>query len=264
METPVSLDDIAALIEQLRHPNEGCPWVLQQSFESIIGASVEEMYELVDAILARDFEHVQQELGDVLLQVVFYCQFAKEQQRFSMDDVLQSLQQKLIRRHPHVFTDARQNQAITNLDKQWQAIKVSERKQLNDTSILADIPKALPALKRAQKLQKRTSHVGFDWPNVASVMAKVQEELAELDEAIASKNSKNIEMELGDVLFSVVNLARFLEVDAEQALMKSNQKFTNRFVFIENALKAQNVNLEAATVAQLEALWQQAKIDLSD
>lgn len=263
MEQPVTIDDIAALIEQLRHPENGCPWVLQQSFESIIGASVEEMYELVDAILAGDFEHVQQELGDVLLQVVFYCQFAKEQQRFNLHDVLQGLQQKLIRRHPHVFTEKLPRQALASLDEQWQTIKASERLQTGSTSILEDIPKALPALKRAQKLQKRTATVGFDWPDATLVFAKVQEELAELKHAIASEKSQDIEMELGDVLFTVVNLARHLQVDAEQALMKSNQKFASRFAYVENTLKKQNISLETATMAQLEDLWNQAKIDVS-
>lgn len=261
-----SLDDLLYLMARLRDPVDGCPWDRAQSFETIAPYTIEECYELADAIANKDREQIREELGDVLFQVTFYSQLGAEDKSFTFNDIVSSLVDKLVRRHPHVFPDnnlrarfGQQTADLQNIANNWEEIKTQERndKQLN--GILDDIPQALPALTRAAKLQKRASKVGFDWASYREVAAKLHEELAELDAAKAEENQPNIEDELGDVLFSVVNMARHLKIDPEQAMTKANRKFEKRFRYIEQSLQMNGVTTEQASLDHMDSLWQEAK-----
>lgn len=246
------------IVEILRDPEKGCPWDVQQTFSSIAPHTIEEVYEVVDAIDRKDFTHLKDELGDLLLQIAYYTQIAREENLFSFDDVAKGISDKLIRRHPHVFD----NQSDTSADS-WEKIKQKERqnKQSTDfTSLLKDIPKALPELIRAKKIQKRAALVGFDWDNVDQVFKKVDEELDELKNVKVSKSNKEIlEEELGDLLFSVVNLSRHLKLNAEESLRKSNLKFVRRFEFMENKILEAGKEFDDYSLDELEELWAQAK-----
>ncbi|MGK0500109.1 MAG: ATP diphosphatase [Oceanicoccus sp.] len=264
--TVTPIDDLLYLMSRLRDPLDGCPWDKEQDFASIVPHTIEESYELADAIANGDFKQIKEELGDVLFQVVFYAQMGKEQQRFDFKDIAQALVDKLVRRHPHVFPQGslqsragKQNAAITEIKKNWEATKVNERQQKQQFSLLDDVPVALPALSRAAKLQKRASRVGFDWDNSAGVVTHLQSELDELREAELAKDQDHIAEELGDVLFCAVNLARKLKVDPESALRSANRKFEQRFRFIEKSLSASGSTPEEASLEQMDALWQQAK-----
>ena len=248
---------LLAIMAKLRNPNGGCPWDLEQNFATIAPYTLEEAYEVADAITRGNMDDLREELGDLLLQVVFHSQMAKEASLFDFEAVAASINEKMIRRHPHVFADA----SIESAEAQtanWETIKENERKA-KSTGTLADVPVALPALLRAQKLQGRAARVGFDWPEVGGVMDKIEEEFAEVKEAIASGNRHHIAEEIGDLLFAVVNLARFTGGDAETALRAANEKFTRRFHAVEKALTAQGRNLKSASLEEMEALWQQAK-----
>ena len=259
--------DIARLLEimtALRTPETGCPWDLQQTFETIAPYTIEEAYEVSDAIERRDMDDLRDELGDLLLQVVFHARLAEEEGRFAFSDVVEAITAKLIRRHPHVFGDV-QNlspEAVKNL---WATIKAGERakKQARTSEAprrhLDDIPNNLPALTRATKLQTRASAVGFDWNDPALVLAKVREELAEVEGAVKQEDPRAIEEEIGDLLFAAVNLARHHSVDPEASLRAGNAKFVRRFGFIEGALSGQGRALNDASLAEMEALWQEAK-----
>lgn len=249
------------VMQALRNPDNGCPWDLAQTFESIVPYTIEEAYEVADAIEQGDMHELKMELGDLLFQVVFYAQMAKEQGDFEFDNVVDAVCEKLVRRHPHVFENADyKNEA--SLHEAWEKEKESERdKRVADerASILHGVAKALPSLKRAQKLQKRAARAGFDWPDTRPVMDKIEEEVKELREAIQSGVQVDIAEEMGDLLFSCVNLSRHLEVDAEEALRQCNEKFTQRFEYIEKHLARNNKVVESATLDELEDLWQQAK-----
>ncbi|NRB37510.1 MAG: nucleoside triphosphate pyrophosphohydrolase [Pseudomonadales bacterium] len=263
--TPYSLDDLLYLMARLRDPDGGCPWDLKQDFKSITASTIEEAYELVDAIEQADNHQIREELGDVLFQVVFYAQLGAEQALFDFSAIVDGLTQKLIRRHPHVFPNgelkARHAQALTQEDVkgQWELIKQQERQGKAQHGLLDDIPRALPALKRAQKMQKRASNVGFDWSDAQSALSKVKEEIAELEQAILNKDENNIQEELGDLIFSCVNVSRHLKVDAEQAVEGCNRKFESRFNFIEAELKKQDKSLQQASLQEMDHLWEQAK-----
>lgn len=252
-------------MSRLRDPDGGCPWDLAQDFKSITPSTIEEAYELVDAIATDDIRQIKEELGDVLFQVIFYSQLAKERQWFEFHQIVDSLTEKLIRRHPHVFPQgeltARFNKdiAIDEVKQQWEAIKQAERNGKQQHRILDDIPLALPALSRAQKIQKRVAQVGFDWPNAISAMVKIREEINELELAIEKHDIANIKEEIGDLLFSCVNVARHLKIDSESALAASNQKFARRFNHIEEMLAQQDKTPETATLQEMDSLWQQAK-----
>jgi len=266
-ETAVAANAMAKLLDvmsRLRDPEYGCPWDLQQDFKSIVTFTVEETYELADAIEAENFEQIREELGDVLFQVVFYAQLASEQNRFDFDDVVAGITSKLIRRHPHVFSN--NSEAVTSeaeVKENWERFKQSEREQKKQSAILDDVPRALPALSRAQKLQKRAARVGFDWLGAEGVWAKIDEEVSELREAIVSQNDSHIEAELGDVLIAVVNLARHLGVDAESATRRANSRFENRFRVMEQAALEEGSSLKDETLEQLEKRWQEAKAHLA-
>lgn len=260
------INDLLELMARLRDPEQGCPWDLQQDFSTIVPHTLEECYELVDAIERGDFAQVREELGDVLFQVVFYAQLGREQGHFEWAELIHHLVEKLVRRHPHVFPsgvlhakDQRVHDDIAQIHQTWERIKQSEREAKQQGGVLDDVPLALPALSRAAKLQKRAARVGFDWEHWQQVLEKIREEQDEVVAAIASGKADAVEDEIGDLLFSCVNLARFVEVDAEKALRRANQKFERRFRFIEASLAAQGRRPEQVTSATLEQLWLAAK-----
>lgn len=266
--------DIARLLEimaALRTPGTGCPWDLEQDFASITPYTIEEAYEVVDAIERGDLADLRDELGDLLLQVVFHARMAEEKGAFAFPDVVEAITRKLIRRHPHVFGEAR-DLAPEQVKALWDEIKreeKSERRQsreklglppeAHEAGFLGGIPAALPALTRAQKLTAKAAKVGFDWPDAAQVIDKIHEELEEVKEASSSGERDRIEDEIGDLLFSVTNLARHYGIDPETALRRTNAKFESRFGAVENALRHQGRSLNEASLAEMEELWVKAK-----
>nr|WP_283628836.1 nucleoside triphosphate pyrophosphohydrolase [Alteromonas macleodii] len=293
------------IMAQLRDPQSGCPWDVKQTMESLTRYTIEEAYEVADAIATGDMHDIKDELGDLLFQVVFYAQIASESSAFTFDDVAQSISDKLVRRHPHVFANALASEGVgdTNenvkvertllsdsaLNAQWDAIKAQEKqlkkqrlKQDNEAienSILDNVPKGMPALMYAQKLQKACAKVGFDWPDAAPVIDKVREEVEEIQQELDFKqraqgalntgvsplnsgvpdNQQAIEEEIGDALFAMVNLARHCKVDADTALRNASNKFANRFKGVERLAAEQGDKLDALTLDEMEALWQQVK-----
>ncbi|MBT7313106.1 MAG: nucleoside triphosphate pyrophosphohydrolase [Halieaceae bacterium] len=265
---PVQIEHLLGIVRRLRDPDQGCPWDVGQTFQSIVPHTIEEAYELADAIESNDFDQIREEAGDVLFQVLFYAQMADEKQHFNFADVVDGLSEKLIRRHPHVFSrnsTAQQETpiAVSDVSDSWEKIKRTERQGKQQSGILDDIPVSLPALTRAQKIQKRASRVGFDWADMAGVFEKLEEEICELKEALVEGEKAAIESELGDVLFCVVNLARHLDFDAETAMRGATRKFEGRFRLMEEQAIASGSRLEDESVSTLEARWQTAKRDLS-
>jgi len=249
------------IMTALRNPDTGCPWDIKQTFETIAPYTLEEAYEVADAIESGDMKELKSELGDLLFQVVFYAQMAKEQGDFDFDDVVNAVSEKLVNRHPHVFADVDCKDEEV-LHEAWEKSKATERDaqaQTEKASILDGVASALPSLKRAQKLQKRAAREGFDWPDVAPVLEKIEEEIKELREAMQKNNNEFIFEETGDVLFSCVNLARHLNVDAEESLRACNKKFEERFGYIEKTLAITNKSFKDCSLVELEALWQEAK-----
>ncbi|MDA7086074.1 nucleoside triphosphate pyrophosphohydrolase [Pseudomonas sp. SA3-5] len=264
------LDDLLHLMARLRDPQHGCPWDLKQSYASIVPHTIEEAYEVADAIERGDFEHLPGELGDLLFQVVYYSQLAREEGRFEFAEVVDGITRKLIRRHPHVFVDGdlygapdTSRLAEAAVKQRWEELKAEERAEQaavpEQLSLLDDVPNALPALSRAVKLQKRAAQVGFDWPEALPVVDKVREELDEVLEAMSENDPQAIAEEVGDLLFVVTNLARHLKVDPESALRAANGKFEQRFRFIEQALREAGRAMEDCDLEQLDALWGEAK-----
>jgi len=264
------MDALLELMERLRDPVRGCPWDREQTLTSIAPHTLEECYELVDAIERDEDQALREELGDVLFQVVFLAQITAEQGRFDFADVVRELTTKLIRRHPHVFPEERpaageQSPARTaprdaeGVSQQWEDIKAEERRGRDQDSVLDDVPLALPALGRAAKLQRRAARTGFDWTEVEPVRERLLEELGELEEAREQRDHEAMVAELGDVLFSCVNLARHLEIDPEVALRGANHRFEQRFRWVEAALAARGHSPAEADAATLDRLWQQAK-----
>lgn len=253
------------IMTRLRNPDGGCAWDLKQSFSSLIPYLIEEAYEVVDAIERNDLDELRNELGDLLLQVVFHAQIAKEMGAFDFEQVAQSIGEKLVRRHPHVFSDA-----VFNTDEErhqaWEQIKADERLQKNlsvtPESVLSGVTSNLPALIECKKIQDRAADHGFDWPDILPVFDKVLEELNEVREAWASGDAKHIEEEVGDLLLVTVNLARHLNLDAETTLKKSTKKFTKRFQYIEQQVEASERNLKDCNLAELNEYWNQAKVAL--
>jgi ATP diphosphatase len=258
--------DIARLIEimaALRTPGTGCPWDLHQSFETIAPYTIEEAYEVADAIARGDLDDLREELGDLLLQVVFHSRMAQEQGAFDFADVVESLTAKLVRRHPHVFGDARglTPKAVEGL---WERIKSAERAEKGGgasggETALAGVPVGLPALTRALKLQAKAGKVGFDWNDPLAVLAKIREEAEEIERELAAGDRAAAAAEVGDLLFGVVNLARHLDVDPEAVLRATNGKFERRFAAIERALADRGKTPQTATLEEMEDLWNQAK-----
>ena len=255
-----AIERLLGIMKTLRDPEHGCPWDREQTFATIAPYTLEETYEVLDAIQREDFSDLRGELGDLLFQVVFYAQMASEADRFNFEDVCHAISDKLERRHPHIFGEATA-ETSTEVLKNWEAIKSAERAEKAQHSALDDIPKALPALMRAHKIQKRCHNVGFDWTTLGPVVAKVHEEIDEvMHEAQQSVvDSEKLEEEIGDLLFATVNLSRHLGSKAETALQKANDKFERRFRAVEAIIAAQGLSMPGVTLEQMEAAWQQVK-----
>ena len=264
-EKRYTLDDLLAVMARLRDKDAGCPWDVEQSFATIAAYTIEEAYEVVDAIARDDLDGLKEELGDLLLQVVYHAQMAAEMRRFDFADVVDVIARKMIRRHPHVFADASRDEFLAG--DMWQRIKNEEKAERGaaaEGSRLDDVPLALPALTRAVKLQARAADVGFDWPSLVPVLAKAEEEIAELRTAIAASEgdksrTKSVAEEFGDLLFVMANVARHLKVDPEAALRGGNAKFVWRFKSIEAALAKDGRKPEDATLEEMDQLWDEAK-----
>ena len=252
------IDRLLAIMAQLRNPDGGCAWDLEQTFATIAPYTVEEAYEVADAIERGDLKDLKDELGDLLFQVVFHSRMAEERGAFDFDAVAEAIVDKMLRRHPHVFGEAgvRSSQEQTLA---WEEIKAAERAQKARAGVLADVPAGLPALTRAVKLTKRAGRVGFDWPSPAEVIAKLHEELDELQAEIAGGDKEKMRQEMGDLLFVVANLARKLDIEPEDALRSTNAKFARRFRFIEAALAQQGKTPDQSDLAEMDALWDAAK-----
>jgi ATP diphosphatase len=259
-----SIERLLWVMARLRDPDGGCPWDLEQDFASIAPYTIEEAYEVADAIARGNLEHLKDELGDLLLQVVYHAQMAKEAGLFDFDEVATAIADKMVRRHPHVFGTA-EVESARQQSHAWEAAKAAERADKAgaagaDHGILDDVPLALPALVRAAKLQRRAARVGFDWPEARQVLDKLEEEIAELRaELEPGASAERLRDEIGDLLFAAVNLARHLDVDGESALRQANAKFERRFRTIEQALCARGRRLEDASLGEMEALWREAK-----
>jgi|TARA_B110000305_G_scaffold37314_1_gene37642 ATP diphosphatase len=264
-KTEYGIEDLRYLMRRLRDPKSGCPWDLKQNFQSLTSHTIEEAYEVVDAIEQDDMSHLSEELGDLLFQIIFYSQLAEEQSQFSFDDIISTITQKLIRRHPHVFPEGTiessrvslADEEIVEIKRVWEEIKRQERTDKGIGKTLDDIPLALPALNRALKLQKRAANVGFDWSDIKPVIEKINEEVIELEVEIKRGDKVRMADELGDLLFSCVNLARHLKLDPETSLRGANQKFKRRFESME--LLAGKTKIEDYSADQLELLWGKVK-----
>ncbi len=255
---PHRIEELLEVMRRLRDPEKGCPWDLKQDFSTIAPYTIEEAYEVADAIAHGDLEELKEELGDLLFQVVFYAQMAKEQDAFDFGDVVEAITEKMLRRHPHVFGDALCEDEVS-LKEAWEAEKQRERQAQARHSALDGVALALPALVRADKLQKRAARVGFDWPDASGAMAKVEEELEEVREAVDGGNATRIGEEVGDLLFAAVNVARLLGVDTEQALRGSNDRFERRFRSMEKRLLEQDRSMNELDLEALEEAWEAAK-----
>jgi len=260
-----TLPDLLAVMAALRTPGTGCPWDLEQTFATIAPYTIEEAYEVADAIAHDDIAGLKDELGDLLLQVVYHARMAQEQDAFAFDDVVDAITRKMIRRHPHVFGTA-EERAAGATPGFWDRIKAQEKgDEASAGSLLDEVPTALPALTRAIKLQNKAAKVGFDWPSLSPVLAKLKEELAELEDVIAKSgsgseaNTQAIDEEFGDLLFVVANLARHLKLDPETSLRAANQKFVRRFRYIEKRLAADGRTPSDSDLAEMDALWDDAK-----
>jgi ATP diphosphatase len=263
-ESSSAIVRLLGVMARLRNPEGGCPWDLQQTFATIAPYTIEEAYEVADAVETGDPSQLRDELGDLLFQVIFQARIAEERGWFDFDAVAAAIHDKLVRRHPHVFggtqfaTDA-QRSANWEDQKAQERQDAARRRGAGEASVLGDIPRALPALSRAAKLGKRASRVGFDWPDVVGIREKVNEELTELDAAVASADADGVAEELGDTLFTLVNLGRKLDVDAEEALRAANRKFDERFRHMESLALARGQPLEALSAAEWDALWVESK-----
>ncbi|MBN2760999.1 MAG: nucleoside triphosphate pyrophosphohydrolase [Rhodobacteraceae bacterium] len=254
-----SVTRLRAIMAALRDPQTGCPWDIEQDFASIAPYTIEEAYEVADAIEKADWPALQGELGDLLLQVVYHAQMAEEAGHFTFADVARSISDKMVARHPHVFGDESREKSAAQQVQDWETVKAAERAARAKGGVLDDVALGLPALMRAVKLQKRAARVGFDWPDIAMVLDKIAEESAELVEARDTLTQAQVTEEMGDLLFVMANLARHLQVDPEEALRAANAKFTRRFRAIEAALAAENRRPEDSDLAEMDALWNAAK-----
>jgi len=257
-ENLVKLRELTQLIKKLRAP-DGCPWDRQQKKEDIGKYILEEAYEVVDSLDKENPQALKEELGDLLFQILFLAQISAESDLFSLSDVMDGINEKMIRRHPHVFGDKKVN-SVQEVKDNWQKIKEKERSNKNeDDSLFASIPLSLPALKRAQKITSIASTYGFDWTGTEGILEKLKEELTEFEDAVKGYSNQKIEAELGDILFTIVNVSRFLSIDAETALSKATEKFLQRFFYVTEQLSALGIPPAEATLTQIDALWNDAK-----
>lgn len=253
----MSLQRLLDIMEKLRSP-EGCPWDREQTHQSLKRNLLEETYEVLEAIDTNDPAILVDELGDVLLQVVFHAQIGKESGTFTMEDVINAVSDKLVRRHPHVFADV-QVDSVSDVLENWDAIKKTEKASENRTSLLDGVPKEFPALMRAEKIQKKAAKVGFEWDDIHGAIDKFHEELGEFRDAIQENDPEHLTEELGDLLFALVNIARYVKVDPELALQQSTAKFVQRFHYIEKQAEHSNRNLEDMSLEEMDKLWNEAK-----
>jgi tetrapyrrole methylase family protein/MazG family protein len=253
-----NFDDLTAIMKRLRSPG-GCPWDRKQNHRSLLPYLLEETYEVIDSVHRRNMNDLREELGDVLLQVVFHSQLADERGKFAIDDVVDQICRKLVVRHPHVFSQTKRLSAGQVLDN-WEKIKLAEpKKKRRGRGVLGGVPRTLPALLRAFRIQEKTARFGFDWKKPTEVFAKVREEVGELRQSLKARRKSEIEHELGDLFFALVNLARHLKIDPENALAKTNQRFIRRFEYIEKNLPKSGEDLTSATLKEMDDLWNEAK-----
>ena len=238
------------LVEIMNDLREKCPWDKKQTIQSLRQMTIEETYELVDAITEEDWKGIKEELGDMLLHIVFYAKIGSEQKKFELDEVINGICEKLITRHPHIYGDVKVNDA-EDVKKNWEKIKLKEGKK----SVIGGVPKSLPAMVKAMRLQEKAKQVGFEWDNTEQVWEKVEEEMTELKSAIAGGSHAEMEEEFGDVVFSLINYARFLQIDAENALEKTNKKFIHRFTQMEEKALQSGKNLNDMTLQEMDAIW---------
>jgi len=255
------IDRLLEIMASLRDPQTGCPWDVEQSFTTIAPYTIEEAYEVADAIERNAMDELRDELGDLLFQVVFHARMAEESGHFDFNDVVEAICDKMERRHPHVFGDATVGSAEEQ-SRAWEQHKSAERE--HHQSALDGVALALPSLMRAEKLQRRAARVGFDWPDISGPLAKCHEEIAEIEQALQQQDQEEIAAEIGDLLFSVVNLARFAGVDPEEALRGCNLRFTRRFQQVESLVEAQEKEMTGMSLQELDALWDEAKKALSE
>jgi tetrapyrrole methylase family protein/MazG family protein len=248
--------ELIAIMKRLRGPG-GCPWDAEQTHESLTRYLLEETYEVIEAIEAKSPDHIKEELGDLLLQPVFHAAIAEETGSFTMNDVIRTLCDKLIRRHPHVFGDMHIADSTAQIEN-WEQIKKAE-KGAERSSALSGVPPHLPALLKAQKITEKAARVGFDWEHVDQVMAKVMEELHEFEEAMSAGDNEHMEAELGDLLFAIVNLGRFLSINPEEALRKTITRFQHRFKYVEDSLHSNGLQMNSTPLAEMDRLWEEAK-----
>ena len=256
------MSSIATLLEtmrMLRDKDNGCPWDIEQTLESLSRCVIEEAYEVSDAIAKKDYGNLKEELGDVLLQVIFQAEIANELKLFNFDEIVDTLNKKLIRRHPHVFKDAPKPLSAQEQTQAWDAIKAQEKNPKDASNTFGDIPASLPPILKAKKIQKKASKKGFDWKASIDVIEKVEEELKELKLEIQQNNNQNIKDELGDLLFSIVNLSRHLELDASEAINQANHKFVKRFRLMEAEISKDNQEIDNLTSDELEEFWVKIK-----
>jgi len=260
--SPHSIADLLEIMHQLRTPETGCPWDLKQTHESLLNYLIEESYEFIEAVENKDLPNMIEELGDVLLQVVFHAQLAKERGDFNFENVVDTVSKKLVSRHPHVFGELKLADAAA-VEVKWDELKKAEKKEtvVEDEGILGRMPRHLPALLKSEKIQKRASQIGFDWPDFKGPMEKVKEELEELRvEATATVvNTEKLEEEFGDLLFAVVKVGLSLKLNPEQALAKANQKFVRRFTQMESDTKAEQKELKNMSLDEMDVYWEKAK-----
>ena len=252
-----NMDDLVAIIKVLRAPG-GCPWDREQTHESIKKNFIEETYEVVEAINKQSTDMLREELGDVLLQIVLHSEMESEKGNFSFDDVVNDIVQKLVVRHPHVFGEVVANNTAEALNS-WDAVKLKTKGQKNQTESMLSVPRELPALMRAQKIQHKAAKIGFDWDDVGGAVDKLYEEIDELKTAMEQGKRLDIEDEFGDVLFSCVNIARFIDVDSEEALTASTDKFMSRFSLVEQMASEQGIDMKSSSIEELDRLWDKAK-----
>jgi tetrapyrrole methylase family protein/MazG family protein/ATP diphosphatase len=252
-----AFEELVRIMHRLRSPG-GCPWDGEQTHDSIKPYLIEEAYEVVDAIDTHDDRELCGELGDLMLQIVFHAEMAAEQGRFAITDVIQAISEKMVRRHPHVFADT-QVSGADEVVRNWSRIKAEERRDAQDSSALAGVPRTMPALLRAQRIGEKAGHAGFDWSDANGVLAKLREELDELSAAVDSGDRGAAAAELGDLLYAATSLARHLRLSAEDAVKRAADRFTQRFHHMEQALAAQQRDIRSATADELDALWEQAK-----
>ena len=252
------INNLLQTFKKLRDPSQGCPWDKEQDFKSIASCSIEEAYEVADAIEREDFNDLKEELGDLFFQIIFHSGMAEEKKLFNFEEVVKELNDKLIRRHPHVF-DKKQEMSASESLEIWEKEKKKEREKKNLISLMDDIPKNLPSLTRAKKIQKRAKSVGFDWQNENEVLRKIDEEIDELKRANASQKKEDISEEIGDLFFTLVNLSRHYNLEPEDIIRKANLKFETRFRKMEDEASMANVDLKDLEINELETLWQRIK-----